>query len=160
MSTSRQRIPQTVRKVSSITLKVIAGFFVYMVSLLAFVSEPPTGVKLGILIGFSAPAVVALCGGLALTRFRNWKRDTGIVLLSASGFAAFLIFTFVCLLMTEEFRRMMRPDTLTFFSDYLTGGAVIIGLAVLGWILMKANKEKAEQGAALDGESASLHPHH
>ena len=146
------------RKVSSIILKVIAGFFVYMVSLLAFVSEPPTGVKLGILIGFSVPAVVALCGGLALTRFRNWKRDTGIVLLSASGFTAFLIFTFACLLMTEEFRRMMKPDTLTFFSDYLTGGVVIVGLAILGWILVKADKRKAEQGAALDGDSAALHP--
>jgi len=133
------------RKVSSIILKIIAGFFVYMVSLLAFVSEPEPGMKFGILIGFSVPAVVALCGGLALTQFRNWKRDTGIVLLSASGFTAFLIFTFVCFLLTDEFRRMIRPDTLAFFSDYLTGGGVIVGFAILGWVFVKANEERVER---------------
>lgn len=146
------------RKVCSVILKVIAGFFFHTISLLAFVSAPPTGVKLGILIGFSVPAVVALGGGLALTRFRNWRRDTGIVLLCASGYTAFTIFTVACFLMTEEFRQMMKPDMLTFFSDYLTGGVVIVGLAVLGWILVKANKGRAEQGAALDGDSAALHP--
>jgi len=145
-------------KVSSIILEVIAGFFFYTVSLLAFASNLLTGVKLGMLIGFSVPAVLALGAGLALSRFRNWKRDTGIVLLSASGVTAFAIFTFECLLMTEEFRRMMRPDTLTFFSDYLTGGGIIVGLAVLGWILVKTNKERAGQGVALDGDSAALHP--
>lgn len=132
------------RKVSSVVLKVIAGFFFYMVSLLAFLSEPPIHAKLGMLIGFSVPAVAALVGGLALTRFRNWRRDTGIVLLCASGFTASVIFTFACLLMTQEFREMMRPDTLTFFSDYLTGGGVIVGLAVLGSALVKANKRRAE----------------
>jgi len=133
------------RKVSSIILKIIAGFFVYMVSLLAFVSEPSTGMKFGILIGFLVPAVVALCGGLALNHFRNWKRDTGIVLLSASGFTVFLIFTFVCFLLTDEFQRMMNPDTLVFFSDYLTGGGVVVGFAILGWVLVKANEERVER---------------
>lgn len=146
------------RRVFSITLKVIAGFFFYVVNLLAFVNEPPTGLKLGILAGFSVPAIITLIGGLALTRFKSWRRDTGIVLLSAAGFTAFLIFTFACLLMTEEFRTMIKPDTLTFFSDYMTGGGFIIGLILLGWMLLKANKEEAEQGAALDGDSAALHP--
>ena len=145
------------RKVSSIILKVIAGFFFYTVSLLAFISEPPTNVKLGIMIGFLIPGVVALFGGLALTHFRNWKRDTGIVFLSASGVTAFLIFTFACLLMTEEFREIIRPDALTFFSDYLTGGGTIVGFAVLGWILLNTNTEKSEQDAALDVNSATLH---
>jgi hypothetical protein len=112
-------------------------------------------VKLGILLGFSVPAVAALAGGLALTRFRNWRRDTGVVLLCASGFTAFVIFTFACLLMTEEFRKMMRPDTMTFFSDYMTGGGVIAGLAVLGWILVKANKRTAGQDTASNGGPAT-----
>lgn len=142
------------RKIFSVILKVIAGFLFYAVSLVAFTSEPPTDVKLGILIGFLVPAVATLGGGLALTRFRHWKRDAGIVLLGASGFTAFIIFTFAFLLMTEEFRRMARPDTLMFFSDYVTGGGAIVGFAVLGWILMKADKEKAKQDVALDEDSA------
>jgi hypothetical protein len=139
------------RKVSSIILRVIAGFFFYMVSSLAFISELSHGMKLGIMLGFSVPALAALAGGLALTRFRNWRRDTGVVLLWTSGFTAFLVLTVACMLTTEEFRKMMRPDTMTFFSDYLTGGAVIAGLAVFGWILVKADKRRAENGTAPNG---------
>ena len=146
------------RKVSSIILKVIAGFLLYGVSLLAFVSGPHAGMKLVILIVFSVPAVAALCAGLALTRFRDWRRDTGIVLLCASGFTAFLVLTVTCMYMTAEYREMMKPDTMAFFNDYLTGGGVIVGLAVSGWMLVKANKVRAEQGAALDRDSAALHP--
>ena len=67
------------------------------------------------------------------------------MLLSASGTTAFVILTLVCMLMTEEFRAMIKPDALTLFSDYLTGGGTIVGLAVLGWILLMANRERAEQ---------------
>jgi len=158
MSISHQRKPRIMRKVSSVILKVVAGYFFCLVILSGFVSEPLTGGKLGIMIVFSVPAVAALCGGLGLTGFRNWKRDAGIVFLCASGFTTFGILTVVCLLMTEETRKMMQPITLTFFSDYLTGGAVIVGLTVLGWIFVKTNKGSAEQGAALDGDSAALHP--
>ena len=147
-----------IRKVLSIILNIIAGFFFYGLSLLGFTNEPLTGVKWGIMIGFSVMAVVALCGALALTRFRNWRRDTGIVLLSASGFTVFLIFTFICLLMTEEFRKMMRPDTLAFFSDYLTGGAIIVGFAGLGCVLLKTNKGSAEQRARADGDDSAAQP--
>ena len=146
------------RKVSSIILKAIAGFFFYMVSLLAFVSEMPTSAKLLILITFSATAIAALGGGLALTRFRNWRRDTGIVLLCAAGFTVFVIFTFACLLVIKEFRKTMRPDTLVFFKDYLTGGGVIAGLAFLGWILTKVNKRGSETDIVPEGDSAALHP--
>jgi hypothetical protein len=146
------------RKVSSVILKAIAGFFFYMVSLLAFVSEPPVSAKLVILIAFTVPAIAALGGGLALARFRNWRRDTGIVLLCASGFTVFVIFTFTCLLVSEEFQKMMRQETLVLFKDYLTGGGVIVGLSVVGWILTMVNKRGSETDIALEGDSAALHP--
>ncbi|MDR0352650.1 MAG: hypothetical protein LBI02_04625 [Opitutaceae bacterium] len=128
-------------KVPGIILKAVAGFFFYAGGLLAFISEPPQGVKLVLMLVFLLPAVLALIGGLSLTRFRNWKRDTGIVLLSASGVTTFVIFTIIWLSMSEEFRSMIRPEHLTFFNDYQTGGGVIAGLAVMGWILVKTNKE-------------------
>jgi len=132
------------RKVFSIVLNIIAGFFFYVVSLSGFKNETAAGAKWGIMICFTVLAVLALCAGLALKRFRNWKRDVGIVLLCASGFTAFSIFTFACLLMTEDFRKMIQPNTLAFFGNYFTGGAVIIVFAGLGWLLLKANKGFAE----------------
>jgi hypothetical protein len=105
-------------------------------------------VKPAIILIFAVPALGFLVGGLALTRFRNWIRDTGVVLLSSSGSSAFVVFTFACMFMTEEFRKMVRPDALTFFSDYLTGGAVIVGLGFLGWLLVMASKRKGQQTVA------------
>ena len=140
------------RNVARVVLNVIAGFFFYMVCLLGFIDGPSIGAKWGIMFGFTIPAVISLCGGLALRRFCNWKRDTGIVLLCASGFTVFLIFTWACLFMTEEFRNMMRPDALTFFSDYFTGGAMIAALAGLGWMLLNADscaKRQTKMSAAL-----------
>ena len=139
-----------IRNVLSIILNVIAGFFFYMVSLLGFISESSVNAKWVVMLGFTLPGVLALCAGLAVMRFRNWRRNTGIVLLSAAGFTTFLIFMFAILLMAEEFRVMMQPDTLTFFGDYFTGGSVIAGLAIVGLLLLMTNNNGAEQNATVD----------
>ena len=128
------------RKVFSVIFHIIAGFFFYMVSLLAFMSELPALGKAGMLAGFSVPGLIALAIGLALTGFRNWKRDTGIVLLSTSAFSIFIVFTMACLFMSEEVRRLMPPDLLGSFGAYFIGGLVILVFALLGWTLFKAGK--------------------
>lgn len=127
------------RRVFSVTLYGIAGFFFFTVSFLSFNSQQPRG-KWWIMAGFMVPAVLALCGGLALKNFRDWKRTTGIVLLSSAGGTAFLIFTLVCTLMTKEFQKMVKPSNLASFSDYFTGGAVIVSFAVLGLLFFKAHE--------------------
>ena len=77
------------RKTASILLMVVAGILLYTICVLAFIDTLPAGLKVGIVAGFSLHAIAAHCGGLALTRFRRWRRDTEVVLLSASGFTAF-----------------------------------------------------------------------
>ena len=143
-----------IRNALSIILNVIAGFFFYMVSLLGFISESSVNAKWVVMLGFTIPGVLALCAGLAVMRFRNWRRNTGIVLLSAAGFTTFLIFMFAILLMTEEFRVMMQPDTLTFFGDYFTGGFVIAGLAIVGLLLLMTNNGGAEQNATVGAQGS------
>jgi Mn2+/Fe2+ NRAMP family transporter len=128
-----------IRNLFSIIFSVIAGFFFYMVSLLGFVNEPPAGTKWLLMLIFIIPAVTALCIGLALKGFRNWRKNTGIILISASLLTIFIAFTIACLMLTEEFRQMMKPDTLAFFSDYMTGIAVILGFVIIGWLLIKTN---------------------
>jgi hypothetical protein len=133
-------------KVLGALFYIAAGFFVYTVCLLAFVNQP-TMQKWGVVAGFSVPAIIFLCAGLATNRFQLWKRHTGIVLLSGSGFACFLIFTVACLLTTEEFRQQLGPETLTFFSAYLSGGGLTVSTAVLGLLLLRAETGTAEPGA-------------
>ena len=138
------------RKVLGILLYIVAGFFVYMVCLLAFVNQEPPIAKWGIVVGFSIPAALFLCGGLAINRFQNWRRDSGIVLLAGAGFTFFLVFTLACLLMTEEFKRMMEPDSLDFFSAYIAGFCFILGSGALGVVLLRAGKRRVEQVPSSD----------
>ena len=65
------------RKMFNTILKVIAGFLFCAVSKVAFIRMPQIYEKLVILIGCSVLAIVVLSGGLALTSFRNWRRDVG-----------------------------------------------------------------------------------
>ncbi|MDR2637422.1 MAG: hypothetical protein LBB55_03710 [Zoogloeaceae bacterium] len=146
----RNHAPQSMRTLAGILFRMIAGFFFYLVSVLAFISGLSTSEKLGILIGFSVPAVVALLVALVLTRFADWKRDTGSVLLGASGFSVFMIFSFACLFMDENFPKMMPAARFDYWTDYWTGCGVMAGLAALGWILVQADRGKTGRGAALD----------
>ena len=127
----------TLRTAFSVALQVVAGFLFYTVSLLAFVSEPPATMKFGLMLVFFVPAVLALTGGLALARFRNWQFNAGVVLLCASGFAAFVVLTIACLLITDEFRLLIRHESLAYFGDYLAGSGVVVGLAGVGWTLAR-----------------------
>lgn len=130
------------RKVAGIMFHIIGGFFVYMVCLLAFINQPPLA-KWGMVAGFSLPALFFLCLGLAMNRFQRWRRDVGVVLLSGSGLTFFIVFTFACLLMTDEFKTMMQPDSLDFFSAYASGVLFMLGVAALGVILLKTEKKPA-----------------
>jgi threonine/homoserine/homoserine lactone efflux protein len=147
-----------VRNASSIILKVVAGLLFYLAILLAFVEDRTAHVKLGMLIWTLFFAILALLGGLSLSDFRSWRRDVGMVLLGASGITAFLIFAFACFLMDEEVRRMMRPDSLEFFSDYVTGGGMIVGLTLLGWFFIRAHRRSTEPCGAPEADPALPHP--
>jgi glucan phosphoethanolaminetransferase (alkaline phosphatase superfamily) len=127
----------------SILFYVVAGFFFYTVNVLGFVSEAPRTTKWGIMLAFIVPAVGSLSIGLAINSFRNWKRDVGIVLLSTAGLMSFLVFSFVCFLKSEEFKKMMKPDTLAFFNDYVTGALCLSISAIVGLLLLKKKKPPA-----------------
>jgi hypothetical protein len=146
-----------IRRVLSVVLYVVAGFLFYMISVLAFIDGAAVGANgaasgaedaafakwLPIII-FTVPALLTLLAGLAVMGFRDWRRDAGIVLLSAAGFTTFLVFTFATMLMNEEFRKMMppdMPDVVRFFGDYITGAAVIVGLALGGGLLVITSRK-------------------
>jgi len=141
-----------IRRVLSVGFYIVAGFLFYTVSVLAFIDGAAVGADqpgfhaddaavakwLPIII-FAVPALIILIVGLAIMGFRDWRRDAGIVLLSAAGFTTFLVFMFVTTFMNEDFRKMMppdMPDIVGFFGDYITGATVIVGLALVGALLV------------------------
>jgi len=132
------------RKVISIICYVAAGFFVYMISFLSFINEPPVAAKLAIMGVFCIPGLISLLIGLAISRFRNWKSNTGIVLLSGAGFTVLVVFIFFCLLLSSEFRELFPEAKLDFFNDYVTGTFCVVILLFTGALLLRKAK-KAEQ---------------
>ena len=140
------------RKVISIIFYVISGFFFYMVCLLAFMNPPvkqlPVLVKFALIGGFSIPALIAMGIGLACSRFQNWKRDIGIITISAAGFTTFMVLTIICMLISPEFKELYPDNKFEFFSDYVTGTGCIIILGTIGVLLIKIGKNNAEQSTA------------
>lgn len=130
------------RKVAAILFHILAGFFVYMVSLLAFLDQSALA-KWAMMVGFSLPVLLFLFLGLTMNRFHRWRRDVGVVLLSGTGFTFFLVFTFVCLLTSEEFKTSMPPESLSVFSSYLFGSIFLLGVAALGVAFLRADMKPA-----------------
>jgi hypothetical protein len=141
------------RKILSIIFYIIAGFFCYTTTLLAFIdtaavkttTPPPGWLKLVIIGIFAAPALFALLIGLAITRFQRWKRDIGIVFISASGLTSFVTLTFICIFMSPDAKKYMPPDTpdpLTLGGDWVTGAASTAACLVMGVLLVVASTRK------------------
>ena len=145
------------RKVFGIVFYVLSGFFVYMLCLLSFINQPPMP-KWSIVAGFTVPAILLLFGGLALNRFQNWRRHSGVVLLTAAGFTSFLIFTIWCLFLTDEFEQMMKPDTFHFFNAYVSGCSFVVTTGALGILLLRTGKNRAEPTTPPYSEPAARSP--
>lgn len=137
------------RKASSIVFEVIAGFFFYAVFLFAFIGLPhkDQGVRPVIVAIFSILAVGALVLGLALTRFHNWKRDTGIVLICAAAITGFVILMFASFSTSGEFPKTADQHAMTFIADYhyVAGGVAMAIIVALGLVLVITNKRRRSE---------------
>jgi hypothetical protein len=106
---------------------------------------------------FSVPAVGALFIGLFASKFANWKRDGGIVLLSASPFTTLLVLTVVCMVFTPEIHEVFPENELVFFSDYVSGVGCLTFFRAAGRISLVASRTGQSIGrlltARLDGQS-------
>jgi hypothetical protein len=136
-----------IRRVLSVGFYIVAGFLLYTISVLAFIDDAAAGggdtffPKWLPIIIFTVPALLALVIGLAIMGFRDWRRDAGIVFLSAAGVTTLLVVTFATMLINEEYRKMMPPEVLSFFGDYTAGAAVIVGLALGGALLVLTSRK-------------------
>ena len=154
-----------VRKTLSIVFYIIAGFLFYTVAVLAFVNiaalktstPPPAWTKLLIIGIFVVPALISLLIGLAIARFQHWKRDVGIVFVSAGGVTSFIAVTMVCLVMSPEFKRYLpssAPDMSQFFGDSATGIVFTAASILLGaWLIMTSRRNGKQAIGAVDADA-------
>ena len=155
-----------VRRILSIILYVIGGHFLYTVNALAFINiaavktttPSPAWMKLVLIGTFVVPALISLLIGLAITRFQQWKRDVGIVLVSAGGVTSFTAVSMVCLLMSPESKRYLppgKPDMSQFFSDETVGIVCIVAFIVVGVLLIIISRRNGRPAiGAVDAKAA------
>ena len=101
--------------------------------------------KLLIIGTFAVPGLISLLIGLAITRFQTWKRDVGIVLVSAGGVTSFIAVTMVCFLISPESKRYFPPDApdmSQFFGDLTAGIVSVVTSIVLGVLLIITSRQK------------------
>lgn len=120
------------RRVLSVISNIIAGFFVYMSGLLSFMSAPSPHGKLGMVLGFSAPAAVFLMIGIALGRFQTWRTSMAAVLLGGLLPVILVIWLFIAVLQSPEVRQYYPQLRTDMFGDYVFGLLWNFPLAVIG----------------------------
>jgi hypothetical protein len=107
-----------------------------VVNILAFVNQPAWHIKAVIIASFSIPAVVFLLLGAFFRVFSNTRRDTGIVLLSASALSALAMLSFFCSWASPDIARYFFAGTFRFFSDTVSGIVCLSLYVLIGFALL------------------------
>lgn len=148
-------------KVSTVCFYVLAGFFVYGLGIVGFMRAPDDidrAAFVAVLVGVcSVPLAVLMLIGFALSRFRTWKRDLGVVLISGVGFTAMVALSIGCMLFDSQGKKMFPPD----FEqrvDVAMGIGVNLVLLLLGIGLLLASRASAEPAPPQAPDSAASQP--
>jgi len=123
-------------KVIEVLLYVVSAFFFYIVCIIAFVGEPGVSKKVAIMAGFSVPAILALMVGVFVGRPVHWQRSLGFVLVSAASLSLLVVGTIACIVLDSETQGLISPDTLHFFSDWVSGSLCIASSGFVGALLI------------------------
>ena len=120
-----------------------AGFFFNGVGILAFASTPAWWVKLIMMATFALPGAIFFGVGAWCWR-RDVLQNLGIVLLSAAGMTAMGVLTFISMLMTPEYAKLLAPESTQLFSSVWTGATCLVGYVVIGVaLLLEARRTRA-----------------
>jgi peptidoglycan/LPS O-acetylase OafA/YrhL len=117
-----------IRRVLSIVLYILAGLFFYGVCFFSVIE----GVGLPFIIFCAVTAILTLVGGLAVMGFQDWRRDAGLVLLSATGLAGLILLSALVSTMPSDISRFLSNPT---------GVAFIVVLALAGALLVWTSRK-------------------
>jgi hypothetical protein len=103
---------------------------------LGLVNQPPWHIKAVIIAVFSIPAVIFLLLGAFFRGFSHTRRDTGIVLLSASAFSALAMLSFFCVWAFSRHGEAFFCRHISFFSDTVSGIVCLSLYVLIGFALL------------------------
>src|SRR5579862_347250 len=131
-------------KIFQIVLYVIGGFFVYVASLLSFISMASLTIvmKLGITSMFGIMALIIILIAMAMGSFKAWKMPVGIALLGGVGTTIFVVFTIIYIEASPELLQSI-PDFRSPFTDYTVGSITTFSFFIIGAALILVSIKKS-----------------
>jgi hypothetical protein len=124
------------RRVVSVILFVIGGWFLLTEAVVAFFdAEPGTADNLAMIGIFAAISIVPLLLGAWASPGRRW-RELGLTILIATGFAAFCGVSTIAVFLDPAFKQIVlqQPMPKIEFAPVI-GAANALAIAALGWLL-------------------------
>jgi hypothetical protein len=129
------------RKIISVVLYVLAGFFVYAACFASFIGVGSAIAKILCLAGIFSVAMIFMCIAASLHRFEKWKMEFGVTLVSATTSAAAACVMLLCIWLDPEFRRYFPRDHFGII-DYVSGTVLVFFLSAFGVVLIRLSTRK------------------
>jgi cation transport ATPase len=132
-----------IRKIISIAIYIISGFFLLIGAVTAFIKIPDYPIiPVWLFLAYFIIGFILLIIAIAISEFKNWKHDTGILLITLAILDLFTIFTMVCFDMTPGMRAIMPKSPITIEYNYYFGGSYLVILGLVGILLTKRSRNE------------------
>lgn len=133
-------------RIISMFCYVISGFLFFPGIMVSFTTAGTPRAKLISMGIFSALGLLTITIGLALQKFRNWRRSMGLVLVWISGLGAFMILQLYCVFSSAEILKLPPGAPMFGFTDYSTGISYLALYALVGSVLIwKSPSDKPDR---------------
>lgn len=130
----------------SLFFYVASGYFLAAIPFIGFINQVPAHARLVVMGLFFLLGLILLSIGLTIRQYMHWKRDAGVVMLTAASVSgiAFLVMHTLFLLPTQG--SIIDENLMHLYSDYFIGSLSIALSASIGTVLvLEASKESKER---------------
>ena len=111
-----------IRRIFSLFFYCLSGFLIYGICLTSFIYIPDIGITKFYILGMALlPTCICIYIGAIVSKFRRWKFNLGIVLLSGVTVNLLVVIAIICLQLSSKADELFPHHNLSIFTDYLAG---------------------------------------
>ncbi len=128
----------------------MSGFFLLFAGITAFIKIPEYSIiPVWLFLVYFIIGFILLIIGIAISGFKNWKHDAGIILITLTMIDLFTIFTMVCFDMTPGMRAIMPQSPIPIGYNYYFGFSYLVIIGLIGLLLAKKSRNKSSTSVSV-----------
>lgn len=130
----------------SIFFYVVSGYFLAAIPFIGFINQVPAHARLIVMGMFFVLGLILLSIGLTVRQYVRWKRDAGVVMLSAAIVSGVTFLGMHTLSLFPVQGSIIDDNLMHLYSDYFIGSLSIVVSASIGMaLILEASKEAKAQ---------------